>query len=109
MWTESPIPSSFPARMRCPTRTDRLSVPTSNRPGLPASQRTWNFRLSGAAIKSTRVLLHSLIWVFASLFNMVRSARIRGTNGYEEGGLKDGVVQPSIAPGASESELELHY
>src|SRR5260370_38985891 len=57
MWTESHISSSFPPRIRCPTRTDSVSVPISNRPGLPASQRTWNFRLSGAAINSTRVLL----------------------------------------------------
>ncbi len=54
-------------------------MPTSKRPGLPASQRTWNFRLSGAAIRSTRVLLHSLIWVFTSPFDMVRSAKTRGT------------------------------
>src|SRR6266446_3295549 len=57
---ESHISSSFPARIRCPTRTDSVSVPTSNRPWLPASQRTWNFRLSGGAIRSTRVLLYSL-------------------------------------------------
>src|SRR5260370_10275507 len=60
MCTDSHTSSSFPARIRCPTRTDSVSVPTSNRPWLPASQRTWNFRLSGGAIRSTRVLLHYL-------------------------------------------------
>ncbi len=55
---ESHISTSFPARIRWPTRTDSVSVPTSNRPGLPASQRTWNFRLSGAAIMCTHALLH---------------------------------------------------
>src|SRR6266851_440889 len=57
MLTESHISCSFPARIRCPTRTESVSVPTSNRPELPASHCTWNFRLSGAAIRSTRVLL----------------------------------------------------
>src|SRR5258707_15542799 len=60
MLTESHISCSFPARIRCPTRTESVSVPTSNRPWLPASHCTWNFRLSGAAIRSTRVLLHFL-------------------------------------------------